>query len=308
MTLRSSTTQNRTVEINVSRICSLAVRVRGAFPLICLIVIAFLPDASGQRLAILNPDKNAQTERIVENLTLSLSKEIPLVDSSLSDAAYLSASVTSPFNLTQDESKLIGSAVGCNTFLLVKAETQRRTSSSKSGYYESYAALFLVSSRTGHLIWWRLVNSEGDTATASESQLLNSIGKLAGEISQGWKDWLRMDVLQDANLNYPELPVEGSPEAKNFRAPIPYLRIKPEYTRLAYLYDAKGTVEVMVDLDEKGKVVKTEITRWAGFGLDDAVIDAIRKMNWRPATRNGRPLPSRFLLRYNFKKIEKDQD
>jgi hypothetical protein len=48
------------------------------------------------------------------------------------------------------------------------------------------------------------------------------------------------------------------------------------------------------------------ITRWAGFELDESVAKAVRSMNWRPAERNGKPLPVRFLLRYNFKKIEKD--
>jgi len=75
---------------------------------------------------------------------------------------------------------------------------------------------------------------------------------------------------------------------------------------MAFLYDVKGTVEVMVDLDDKGNIIKTEIARWAGFGLDESVIDAVRKMNWRPAERNGKPLPTHFLLRYNFKKSEKE--
>jgi hypothetical protein len=30
-------------------------------------------------------------------------------------------------------------------------------------------------------------------------------------------------------------------------------------------------------------------------------------MNWRPAERNGKTLPMRFLLRYNFKKAEQDK-
>jgi TonB family protein len=109
----------------------------------------------------------------------------------------------------------------------------------------------------------------------------------------------------DAAPNF-ELPEPGSPEAKNFRAPIPYRRLSPEYTRLAYLYDVTATVEATVDLDELGQITNMAITRWAGFELDESVAKAVRSMNWRPAERNGKPLPVRFLLRYNFKKIEKD--
>ena len=87
---------------------------------------------------------------------------------------------------------------------------------------------------------------------------------------------------------------------------MPYKRIKPEYTRTAYLYDAKGTVDISVDIDQNGAVKGTEIVRWTGYGLDEAVIEAVRKMNWRPAERGGKTLPMRVLLRYNFTKIEKE--
>ena len=87
---------------------------------------------------------------------------------------------------------------------------------------------------------------------------------------------------------------------------MPYKRIKPEYTRTAYLYDAKGTVDISVDIDRHGTVNRTEIVRWAGFGLDEAVIAAVMQMSWRPAERGGKTLPMRVLLRYNFTKIEKE--
>ena len=104
-----------------------------------------------------------------------------------------------------------------------------------------------------------------------------------------------------------EMPPENSPEAKNFRSPVPYKRIKPEYTGVAYLYGIAATVDILLDLDEKGNILRTEIVRWAGYGLDEAVTDAVRKMNWRPAERAGKPLPLRVLLRYNFKKVEKER-
>ena len=62
----------------------------------------------------------------------------------------------------------------------------------------------------------------------------------------------------------------------------------------------------MVDLDANGNILRTDVVRWAGFGLDESVEKTVRSMNWRPAERNGKTLPMRFLVRYNFKKIEKD--
>jgi hypothetical protein len=103
-----------------------------------------------------------------------------------------------------------------------------------------------------------------------------------------------------------EPPDPASASVRNFRAPIPYRRIKPEYTVEAALYDIVATVDIVVDTDAAGKILRTEIVRWAGYGLDESVDKAVRSMNWRPAERNGRSIAMRFLLRYNFRKLEKE--
>jgi TonB family protein len=69
----------------------------------------------------------------------------------------------------------------------------------------------------------------------------------------------------------------------------------------------EATIDIEIDIDESGKVARTEVLRWAGFGLDDSVTEIVRKMNWRAAQRNGKSLPTRVLLHYNFKKINDDE-
>lgn len=271
------------------------------------LVLGLTSIALTQRIAILAPEKNPQGERIAEKLSESVSNRLAVVDNSLGETAFRSVGVENPFNLAGEDAKRIGSAIGCDAFVLVKAETLRRTSSAKPFYYESYSAIFVVGTRTGHLIWWELRNAEADTPAAAEKMLTNLYENAAAELIQNVKNSIAKDVSLESNPGFPEILAEGSPEAKNFRPPVPYLRIKPEYTQSAFLYDIKGTVEILVDLGEKGNIERTEITRWAGFGLDESVVQAVRKMNWRPAERGGKPLPIRFLLRYNFKKIEKDQ-
>ena len=269
-----------------------------------LILLLFAGKITAQRLAIIDPVRTQQSERIAQRLTDSLSTKIQLVDWALAASAFSSLSIEDPYNLSTDESKRIGAAIGCNAFLLIKTETLRRTSSERQSYFESYAVLFLVGAKHGHLVWSRMINWQTSTAAGAEGGVLAHLDEATADIAPDWKQLLDRDDKAEPDPNYPEVPAEGSPEAKNFRGPIPYLRIKPEYTQQAFLYGAKGTVEIAVDLDEKGNVVRTEIERWVGFGLDEAVTDAVRKMNWRPAERAGKPLPMRFLLRYNFKKVD----
>lgn len=192
--------------------------------------------------------------------------------------------------------------------MLVKSDTLRRATLSKPYFYiESYTVVYLVSSRTGRLILWKRQHFESPTAAESEKKLAASVENLAAEISINLKSAGKTEPNEERLSKLEELPDENSSEAKNFRSPLPYRRFKPEYTTLANLYDVTATVDATVDLDEKGSVTRVEITRWAGYGLDESVAGIIRKMQWRAATRNGKSLPIRVLLRYNFKRIEHDE-
>lgn len=259
------------------------------------------------KIAVLLPEKNAQSQTFAGKLENSLSKNLKVLDASLSEAAFRSAKYEKPFNLSREESKNIGAAIGCDYFLLIKADTLQRYSFSKKEFYESYVVIYAISSRSGQLVFWKLTNGEAETAETAEKKLFDSMNDLSAEIS----DKLRIASKEEPNekpaAKLEELPAENSPEAKNFRSPLPYKRIRPEYTKIANLYSVEATVDAEIDVDENGKILNIEIVRWAGFGLDESVTETIRKMQWRAASRDGKNLPLRVLLRYNFKKIDEDE-
>lgn len=278
-----------------------------SFALICGLILSFVVTSFAQsKIAILIPEKTYQSQVLVEKLDNSLSNNFKILDDSLSETAFRSAEFKKPFNLSLKESKNVGAAIGCDYFLLIKAENQRRNSLSKGEYYESYAVVYAVSSRTGRLILWKLISGEAKTSEKAEKQLFDSVNNLSAEISDKLKITSKEELNEKAASKLEELPTENSPEAKGFRPPLPYKQITPTYTRLAYLYSVEATVDIEIDVDENGKIQRTEIIRWAGFGLDESVDKTVRQMNWKPADRDGKTLAMRVLLRYNFKKVEKD--
>jgi TonB family protein len=188
----------------------------------------------------------------------------------------------------------------------LKSENLRRASLSKPVYFESYATVYLVSTRTGRLIFWTLKSFEADTPNLADTQLFVSLNQLSDKLLFEIKKAQVFEIQEPAPPKLEELPEENSSEAKNFKSPLPFKRQVPVYKRLANLYKITATVEATVDLDENGRVTRIEITRWAGYDLDEAVTEVINQMEWRPASRNGKTLPIRVLLRYNFKKIEKE--
>lgn len=274
---------------------------------LCVAIIFFSTCVAAQKIAVVAPEKTAHSESLAARLRESLAVKFSVLDDSLSETAFRSANAENPFNLSTDAAKSIGAAIGCEYFLLVKSANQRRSTFEKKDFYESYAAIYAVSSRTGRLVFWKLLSFEADKEPEAEKLLFASTDKLAAEIFEKLKIVASLEIDENPPRKIEEIPAENSPDAKNFRPPLPYKRIKPEYTRLAYIYDVKATIDVLVDVGAGGDIVRVEIVRWAGFGLDESVAETVRRMNWRPAERDGKTLPMRVLLRYNFKRIEKEE-
>ena len=256
------------------------------------------------KIAVLAPDKSDASRAFAAKLEAPLAADAKIFDDDLSAAAYEAQAPENPFNQTLREAKRIGAAIGCDFFLLVKSATLRRESLAKGAYVESYAALYTVSARTGQLILWRLASFEEKTEDGARAKLFASASVLAAEIADKIKSADARERIEKPASKFEKLPLENSPEAKNFRPPLPYRRLRPAYTSQAGLYLIEATVDVEIDVDENGTVAAIEIARWAGYGLDEAAAENIRKMNWRAASRDGKSLPTRVLLRYNFKKIE----
>ncbi len=257
------------------------------------------------KIAVLAPDKSDASRAFAAKLKDALvAVNVKIFDDDLSAAAYEAQAPENHFNQTLAEATRIGAAIGCDFFLLVKSETLRRESLAKGAYVESYAAVYTVSARTGRLIFWRLASFEEKNEDDARAKLFASTNILATEIADKIKKASEREKIEKPAARFEELPTENSPEAKNFRPPLPYRRLRPAYTSQAALYLIEATVDVEIDVDENGAVSSIEIARWAGYGLDEAAAENVKKMNWRAASRDGKPLPTRVLLRYNFKKIE----
>jgi hypothetical protein len=268
------------------------------------LVLLFACTASAQRVAVLAPDGSGRSLIVAAEIEKTLDDRMMVEDSSLARAAFNAASHDKPFNLTIEQSKALGAAIGCDLFVLVSSATLRRSSSERPEYFEASASTFAVSARSGHLVQWRLLRFEASRPERAEKMLDASIAPFARALSSKLKDALdaEMAVLPPAAMA--EATDPSLTDDRTFRAPVPYRRLKPLYTRDAYLFDIAATVDIVVDLNAAGSILRTEVVRWAGFGLDESVETAVRSMNWRPAERNGKPLPMRFLVRYNFKKID----
>jgi TonB family protein len=268
------------------------------------------------RVAVLDFGATETGLRASEKLARSLSADagLPIMDRDESRFGARGIGYNGSLNLTLEEARDLGAAIGCDFYLTGDAQTIRRSSSARPVFYESYASVFIVSSRTGRLVMWERPSFEAASPEAAEKILLTELTVRATRYeaairaaAENERSERELSITKSAPV-IEEVPDETSPLAKGLRLPQPYRRVRPVYPETAARAEVEATVDVLVDLDAEGEVTRVEVVRWAGFGLDDSTVNTIRQTHFRPATRDGVPLPMRVLLRYNFQRPKKDEN
>lgn len=264
-------------------------------------------------LAVLDFANSAIGRVTSQRLMTNLKQEIALiaVDRDQAMAAARGAGYAGSLNLTLIEARNLGAVLGCDFFILGDAQTLRRSPSTGSSYFESYATMFLVSARTGRLVSWERPNFNAATTAEAEKLLLTELSsenaryRLVSSI-RGAQRTERSERALTIDRQTPVIEAapddDRSAEAQGLRMPRPYRRLVPDYPETAGRAEAEAMVDVLVDLDAGGEVTRVEVARWAGFGLDQATVATVRQLHFFPALRNGVATPIRVLLRYNFRK------
>lgn len=231
-----------------------------------------------------------------------------VVDQSMVQAASKGIGYAGSINLGKHEARSISAAIGCDFFIIGKTEALTRSERAGESHEAAYAAVMIVDGRTGDLASFDFVSETSTTREASVKSLLKSIdSRISGYVDRMAGLFLERSRLAPAGHPSAEfvedMPREGSARAIGFTPPEFLNRARPEYTQQAELADITATVEALAVFGANGEVGRVEITRWAGFGLDQAAEQAIRQLKFKPATRDGKPISVRALIRYNFRRV-----
>lgn len=237
-------------------------------------------------------------------------REFDVIDPDQTRAAARGAGFEGSLNLTLQQARDLGAAIGCDFYFIGEAQTVRRSPSTKPIYYESYATIFLVSARTGRLVLWERPTAQRDSPEESERALRGILSAeetrerylVALRRAQEDERAERVAAIENSPAIIEVMSDDDSETNKDVRAPRPYRRLKPPYPQTAAIAEVEATVDVLLDIDARGEIGRVEIARWAGYGLDQSVIDTVRQLHFFPAMRDGVAIPMRVLLRYNFRK------
>jgi TonB family protein len=257
-------------------------------------------------------EKGTNDAHPIEALTaeaLSRDARVALIDDALVRPALAGIGYDGSINMSKDEARRVAAAIGCDFFVVGKTEALTRSARENESHEEAYAGVMIVDAKTGSLAAFDFVSAKGDTREAALNGLARMLSAhVSGYVNQltqlnATKEQVRMPVRSEGDERIEDMPDEGSRRAVGFAAPEFLNRVKPEYTSEAEEANITATVEAMVVFRLNGEVGRCEIVRWAGFGLEESAERAIRQLKFKPATRDGKPVSVRALIRYNFRRV-----
>jgi TonB family protein len=271
------------------------------------------------RIAFLDFGKSATGHLVADQLARLFIAEhrngpgFQVMDRDQTRAAALGAGYQGSLNMSLQDARDLASAIGCDFFFTGEAQTLRRSPSEGPAYFESFATIYLVSGRTGKLILWERAAVRRPGSDAAEKGLLEELAAadlLARyqSVVTGAQEEEGRERTSAIETTAPIIEVMSdgeTDETSDVRAPRAFRRLKPPYPEAAARAEVEATVDVLIDIDARGEVGRAEIARWAGYGLDQSVLDTVKQLHFFPAMREGIAIPMRVLLRYHFRKPPK---
>ena len=261
------------------------------------------------RLAVLDFDGDGQGK--FAGLMRSLasapgSEQVELLDEHLTRLAAHGAEYDGSINLSREEARALGQSLGCDFFILGKILVTRRAVSSDKFYFEALAGLFVVEARTGALTLFVFDREQAGDEGDARNRLEETVGRgwpvcVSAIVSARKKQAAEIESVSRERQPLIEI-VPDDPNDQEVERPVFYQRLKPAYTEQADLMGITATVELEAVFGADGKVGDVQVTRWAGFGLDESAAATVRQLTFKPARRDGKNVTIRALVRYNFRR------
>jgi protein TonB len=86
-----------------------------------------------------------------------------------------------------------------------------------------------------------------------------------------------------------------------FTAPVLLAKTEPAYSEEARKGRVQGMVVLLVEIDTNGRPRDIRVRQPLGFGLEERAIEAVAHWRFRPAYRNGKPVPCTAEVEVNFR-------
>jgi TonB family protein len=147
----------------------------------------------------------------------------------------------------------------------------------------------------------RLLHAQGDAEAATkECSLAASLSPLDSGLAAGCGFLAAREIWDDDS--YPALRSHTSQPQGGITAPSPAKPpSNPDYTDKARTARLQGIIVLWLVVGVQGDVEKIAVKKPIGLGLDQNALRTVRTWKFKPATRNGTPIPVRVEVEVTFR-------
>ena len=92
----------------------------------------------------------------------------------------------------------------------------------------------------------------------------------------------------------------GQQALKAQQPPLVLSKTSPKYTKEALSKGIEGVVDLLLTINAEGQVIKVQVTKGLGFGLDESAKASVFKWKFKPAIKDGVPMKSEKKIRIRF--------
>lgn len=82
--------------------------------------------------------------------------------------------------------------------------------------------------------------------------------------------------------------------------PVLVSQVNPDYSEQARKKKIRGDVQMSLIIDTAGVPQDVTVIHGLGGGLDEKAVEAVKQYRFRPATRDGHPVPMKLHINVNF--------
>lgn len=142
--------------------------------------------------------------------------------------------------------------------------------------------------------------SAEDYTTALAAILATNYADLAPQLPSFWQSYI------SSAKDRPVFPLQpepaGAPVAGKNGVSDPRLTysVEPSFTKEARKLRAEGVCILLLVVSADGLPTKIHILRPVGLGLDEQAVGAVEKYRFKPAEKDGRPVPVRIAIEVRF--------
>ncbi|MEW6126425.1 MAG: energy transducer TonB [Acidobacteriota bacterium] len=252
----------------------------------------------------------ASTQAVESTLSDALKHDerVKLLDETQSKPALKAFGYDGSINLDIETAKHLGAAIGCDFFIVGKTDSATRSERAGETHEETFIGIMVIDARSGGLTLFDFILEKAAKKIDAQNAALQTLSQQVGIYLEKLIAFRRVQETSAVSESEiaEDLPATEPATEADFKPPEFLNRVKPEFTQEADRADLNATVEARVVFRASGEIGEIQIIRWAGFGLEESAIRAIRQLKFKPATRNHQAINVRALIRYNFRRINQN--